>query len=209
MFVAITVGSDNYGDLGKNFVREGLVDRITPFNTQETGKTLDTEKMYDNLMNKFRFGGLENPNIYLDETVMRMCYTHRRIFAQLGLQLMREGKADKALKLMEKVEKVIPAYNVPHGWQGGSLDIARTWMALGKTQKGEEIADAVGQNSCEYIEWFLSQPNPSVGEIQFYFYRLQEVMELLSAADSKLTSKYEKAVERYYAMMARTPYRAD
>ena len=72
MYVAITVGRDNYGDLGKNFVREGLADRITPFDTQKSGKTLDTEKMYDNLMNKFRFGGISNPDIYLDETVMRM-----------------------------------------------------------------------------------------------------------------------------------------
>ena len=143
LYVAITVGESNYGDLGKNFVREGLADRITPFNTEKSGKTLDSEKTYDNLMNKFKFGGLDNPDIYLDETVMRMCYTHRRIFGQLGQQLLREGKKDKALKLMEKAEKAIPAYNVPHGWQGRSLDLARTWLALGKNQKGEEIASSV------------------------------------------------------------------
>ena len=210
MYVAITVGSDNYGDLGKNFVREGLVDRITPFNTQETGCTIDTEKMYDNLMNKFRYGGLENPDIYLDETVLRMCYTHRRIFSQLGRQLIREGKADKALKLMEKAEKVIPAYNVPHGWQGGSIDLARTWLALGKTKKGEEIADAVGQTCCEYIDWYLSlsarQSRLSTGELQFYFYRLQEVLDLLSASNSTLLKKYEDAAQRYYTIMSMGNY---
>ena len=36
--------------------------------------------MYDNLMNKFKFGGIDKPGIYIDENVMRMCYTHRRIF---------------------------------------------------------------------------------------------------------------------------------
>ena len=80
----------DYGSLGNNFVREGLADRITPFNTKESGMTMDTERMYDNLMNKFRFGGLDNPDIYLDETVLRMCYTHRRLFATLAMQLMRE-----------------------------------------------------------------------------------------------------------------------
>ena len=53
MYVAITVGKDNYGDLGDNFVLEGLVNRITPFNTKANGKNIDTEKMYDNMMHKF------------------------------------------------------------------------------------------------------------------------------------------------------------
>ena len=57
MYVACTVGSDNYGSLSNNFVREGLADRITPFDTQKSGLTMDTDRMYNNLMNKFRFGG--------------------------------------------------------------------------------------------------------------------------------------------------------
>ena len=43
-------------------------------------------------MNKFKFGGINNPDIYIDETVMRMCQTHRRMFIQLATQLIKEGK---------------------------------------------------------------------------------------------------------------------
>ena len=208
MYVAITVGHDNYGDLGKNFVREGLADRITPFNTEETGKTLDSEKMYDNLMNKFKFGGLDNPNIYLDETVLRMCYTHRRIFAQLGLQLVREGKADKAQKLMEKVEKEIPAYNVPHGWQSGSLDIARTWITLKQPKKGEDIANQVARTACEYLDWYLGMDSKYVKissyEVRSNFYMLQEAVELLQASGSKSAKGYEDSLARYYQLMSRS-----
>jgi len=206
MYVAITVGRDNYGDLGKNFVREGLADRITPFNTEESGKTMDTEKMYDNLMNKFRFGGLDNPDIYLDETVLRMCYTHRRIFAQLGLQLLREGKKEQALKLMEKAEVSIPASTVPHGWQGGSLDIARTWLVLGKKQKAAEIAAQIAQTSVEYLNWYFALPsrfaNRSSYDIRANYYTLQEAEELLEGADSKQAEKYRKLMETFYQTMA-------
>lgn len=206
LYVAITVGRDNYGSLGKNFVREGLVDRVTPFNTQESGKTLDTEKMYDNLMNRFRFGGLDNPDIYVDETTMRMCNTHRRIFAQLGLQLMREGKKEKALKLMEKAEKAIPASTVPHSWMGGSLDIARVWLSLGKKNKGEDIAQDVAQTASEYLDWYLSLPprfaKSSSYEVRSNFYTLQEALELLQIAGSKQVGKYEKALDGYYERMS-------
>ena len=52
-------------------------------------------------MNKFKFGGINNPDIYIDETVMRMCQTHRRMFIQLATQLIKEGKKDKALKALD------------------------------------------------------------------------------------------------------------
>ena len=208
MFVALTVGSDNYGDLGKNFVQEGLVYRITPFNTEKSGCRIDSEKMYDNLMNKFKFGGIDNPDIYLDETVLRMCYTHRRIFAQLGMQLAREGKKDKALKLLQKVEKEIPAVTVNHTWHSGSPEIARTWLALGQPSKAEDIAEQLGNTACEYLDWYLSLPpryaKMSTSDVRYYFYQLQEVQELLSATNSKKAAEYEKAIEHYYSMMAYT-----
>ena len=78
-----------------HFVQEGLAYRFTPFDTSKTGVTIDSEKMYDNLMNKFKFGGIDKPGIYIDENAMRMCHSHRRIFSQLVQQLMREGKKDR------------------------------------------------------------------------------------------------------------------
>ena len=210
MYVAITVGESNYGDLGKNFVREGLADRITPFDTQKSGKRLDTEKMYDNLMNKFKFGGLDQEGLYLDETVMRMCYTHRRLFSQLGAQLLREGEKEKALRLMEKAEKAIPASTVPHGWQGGSLDIARTWLALEKNKKSEEIAAHVAQTACEYLDWYISLPQRysklSSYDIRANFITLQDAVELLEGANSKLAPEYDKRLRHYYDLVSGALY---
>ena len=112
VYVAITVGQENYMNLGDNFIQEGLANRITPFTTNAPGmKNFDTERVYTNLMTRFKFGGLDKKGIYLDETVMRMCYTHRRLFAQLALNLIQEGKKDKAAKALAYAEKVIPAYN--------------------------------------------------------------------------------------------------
>ena len=96
LYVAITVGSDNHMGLDPFFVQEGLAYRITPFDwrkygyPQEPGKgyVVDSRKMYDNLMTKFKFGGIEDPSVYLDENILRMCGTHRRLFAILAGQLL-------------------------------------------------------------------------------------------------------------------------
>ena len=211
LYVACTVGSDNYGSLGSNFVREGLADRITPFNTKESGMTMDTERMYDNLMNKFRFGGLDNPDIYLDETVLRMCYTHRRLFATLAMQLMREGKDEKAMNVVRYAEETIPAKTVPHNYMGGSMDLARVWLALGQKDKSEEIVVGIAGNACEYLDWYASL-KPRVQQscaqdILYNVYQLNSAVDILEVAESELHKDMDERLQMYYGMFDSYLYR--
>ncbi len=126
IYMAITVGGENHLGMGNHFTQEGLAYRFTPFDTDKLDSKIDSEKMYDNLMNKFKFGGIDKPGIYIDENVMRMCYTHRRIFTQLVGQLIKEGKKDKALAALDYAEKMIPAINVPYDWANGAFK----WQSL-------------------------------------------------------------------------------
>ncbi len=211
MYVACTVGSDNYGSLGNNFVREGLADRITPFNTKESGMTMDTERMYDNLMNKFRFGGLDNPDIYLDETVLRMCYTHRRLFATLAMQLMREGKEEKALEVVRYAKEVIPAETVRHNYMSGSMDLARVWLMHGEKQEAEGIVTDIATNACEYLDWYTTL-NPRVQQscaqdILYNVYQLSNAVEILESAESANLKEMEEKLQAYHVMFSGYLYR--
>ena len=211
MYVACTVGSDNYGSLGNNFVREGLADRITPFNTKESGMTMDTERMYDNLMNKFRFGGLDNPDIYLDETVLRMCYTHRRLFATLAMQLMREGKEEKALEVVRYAKKVIPAETVRHNYMSGSMDLARVWLMHGEKQEAEGIVTDIATNACEYLDWYATL-KPRVQQscaqdILYNVYQLSNAVEILESAESANLKEMEEKLQAYHVIFSGYLYR--
>ena len=211
MYVACTVGSDNYGSLGNNFVREGLADRITPFNTKESGMTMDTERMYDNLMNKFKFGGIDNPDIYLDETVLRMCYTHRRLFATLAMQLMREGKEEKALEVVRYAKEVIPAETVRHNYMSGSMDLARVWLMHGEKQEAEGIVTDIATNACEYLDWYATL-NPRVQQscaqdILYNVYQLSNAVEILESAESANLKEMEEKLQAYHVMFSGYLYR--
>ena len=156
VYVATTVGSDNYLNLGDNFVREGLANRITPFTTNAPGaKNFDTEKTYNNVMNRYKWGGLEQKGLYIDETVMRMCYTHRHLMADLALQLIAEGKTDKALNVLRKSEKVLPSYNVPNTYLSGAADLAKAYALLGKKNDAQRIIDQVWKDSKQYAQWYV------------------------------------------------------
>ena len=157
IYVALTVGEDNYMNLGDNFVQEGLVNRITPFTTNAPGaKNFDSKRTYDRMMNKFRFGGLDTPGIYLDETVMRMCWTHRRAFVNLAMNLVNEGEDKKAANVLAYLDKNIPEYNVPLNYQSGSLDEARVYAHLGQKQKAMDMFKKLFNNSYQYAAWYCS-----------------------------------------------------
>ena len=157
VYVATTVGEGNYLNLGNNFVREGLANRITPFTTSAAGaRKFDTEKTYQSVMHRYKWGGLEKPGLYLDETVMRMCYTHRHLLNDLALQLIAEGQLEKAKNVVQLSEKVLPAYNVPYTYISGATDLARAYALLGMKDKAMKIARAVLLNNKQYACWYLS-----------------------------------------------------
>ena len=202
MYMAITVGSDNHLNLTNNFLQEGLAYRITPFDNAKLGRRLDSEKMYDNLMNKFKFGGIDNPDIYLDETVLRMCDTHRRMFVQLTSQLIKEGKKDKALKALDYCEKVIPSTTVPHDYlMSSSKEMAENYLALGQQQKAEKILNELANNAVEYATWYLSLDDArftsSYENCMRYFYILDDVCKTMAQMKDSKTGEENKSALHY------------
>lgn len=206
IYIAVSVGRENQLNMENHFVQEGLAYRFTPFDTGKTGVTIDSEKMYDNLMNKFKFGGIDKPGIYIDENAMRMCHSHRRIFSQLVQQLMREGKKDKAKAALDYAEKMIPAYNVSYDWQNGAVQMAEAYYQLGQTDKADEMMKALADKAIEYLTWYLSLDNNrfmiSTREFEYHWAVLDAEVKAMKKYNSKLTETYEPKVEELYNMYA-------
>ena len=197
IYVATTVGAENYMNLGDNFVQEGLANRITPFTTNVAGaKNFDTERVYTNMMTRFKYGGLEKKGIYLDETVMRMCYTHRRLFAQLALHLIAEGKLDKAKKALAYAEKVIPSYNVPMNYLSGGLDIAKAYAHLGNKAKATETLKAIFDNSHQYMRWYNSLTGSRFTQAQqdciMHIFIMNMCVDTADTFDKTLANKFNQ-----------------
>ena len=202
IYMAVSVGQENQLNMANHFVQEGLAYRFTPFDTSKTGVRVDSEKMYDNLMNKFKFGGIDKPGIYIDENAMRMCYSHRRIFSQLIEQLLREGKNEKARKALDYVEKMIPAENVPYDWQNGSLTLAEAYYKLADMENGDRLASALGDKAVEYLTWYLSLDERrlliSAREFEYHLSLLAEIVKKLEQHKSTLAPTYRDKLETLY-----------
>lgn len=195
LYMAITVGSESHLGMDNHFIQEGLAYRFTPFDTEKLNSKIDSEKMYDNLMHKFKFGGIDQPGIYIDENLMRMCYTHRRIFSQLIGQLIKENKKEKALKALDYAEKKVPAYNVPYDWANGAYQLAEAYYQLNQKAKADKIMDDLANKSVEYMIWYLSMSHNQLSVSGENFMYNASVLD----AEIRLMEKYKSQLAPHYS----------
>lgn len=224
VYVAISVGSAEYLNLDKYLIQEGLAYRFTPFNWDEITRAnlqekypdldvskvpfevaIDTDKMYDNLMNKFKFGGMNNKGVYIDENAMRMCMTHRRVFVQLADALLDEGKKDKAIEVLAYCEENIPSENVPYDFQSYSHIMAELYYGLGNKEKGDEIAKTLADDSFAYINWSLSLSDKQLPNVLAVlgqqFSMIRSAVAMLVQYDSSYAQEYIDKQKGYAKML--------
>jgi len=222
LYVAMTVGYDQYPGLHEYMAQEGLTYRITPFKTR---RAVNTEKTYDRVMKHFRFGGVKTKGIYLDETVMRMCLTHRFLLTDLAQKLLEEGKEDKARDILNLIERELPAYNVTydfdtgaseygnpeqglarqyHAWvRSSALDMARIYIPLGETKKALDICNEAWKQARQYVNYYydmeLNMFLKNEGSCVKQFAVMLDVLKTLNMANLK--EEYNKKCDELLKLM--------
>ncbi|MEO8150481.1 MAG: DUF2723 domain-containing protein [Bacteroidia bacterium] len=116
IYYAVTIGSDGYIGLENYFQAEGLAYRLVPIkavkNDGQPGR-VGADQMYDNIMNKFVWGNMNDSRVYLDQNNLNMTMNFRFNFARLADALIDEGKRDSSVKVLDKCMEVMPDKTVP------------------------------------------------------------------------------------------------
>ena len=200
VYFAVTVGDDYYLGLNDHFELTGLAYQILPIGAKGAGSGVNTKEMYDNMINKFRYGNIQDPKVYLDENTLRMCKTHRMMFSQLASALYNEGDSVKALKTLDFAAKMIPGNTVRHDYV--STMLAETYYKLGESQKGDAIMEAVAKDCVEYLEWYytltVSQRNSVNNRIGHNLAVLNQILRICDQENQKnILDKYLPVYMKY------------
>ncbi len=154
MYMSVTLGQSNYAGLENYCILEGLAYRLTPFNFGRMG-TIDVDVMYDNMMNRFAYGNVNTPGIYLDETVSRMCMTHRRMLLTLAHQLKQRGDVVRATNVLNLAKEKFPSDIVPYDLED-DVDIAMLWEECGNKAEATRVASDLLTQAVAQIKWLDS-----------------------------------------------------
>ncbi len=142
IYFAVTTGDEAYVGLKKYFQLEGLAYRFVPIKQTELeesqGGRVNTEAMYDNIMNKFLWGGMDKKGVNLDENCVRMVGNLRMQMSILASALVNEGKDKKAKAVLDKCLTVMPDENIPY--DATIFTVCATYYQLHEMEKANALA---------------------------------------------------------------------
>jgi hypothetical protein len=156
VYFAITVSEENYQGLEKYFRLDGLAYRIVPIELKRPdgqSGSVDTKILYDNLINKFKWGGINNPKVYLDENNMRMLSNFRNNFARLSEALIAENKYDSAVKVLDKCLEVMPPKIIPINYY--ALPIIEQFYQAKQPVKGNKLVNELYTNTMDDLKYYF------------------------------------------------------
>ncbi|UCH15258.1 MAG: hypothetical protein JSV22_04635, partial [Bacteroidales bacterium] len=157
IYYAITVSSDNYLNLDSYFQVKGLAYRIVPLKSEDRvyyRGSIDTKTMYNNMINKFKWGGIENPDIYLDENVLRMLSNFRNNFTSLSAVLIAENKYDSAKVVLDKCLEIMPDSIVK--FDVFNISMIDGYYKLGEIERANQITGILSENVYNDLDYYIS-----------------------------------------------------
>ncbi|MDR0430562.1 MAG: DUF2723 domain-containing protein [Tannerellaceae bacterium] len=201
MYYAITVSPDQFVNLDGFFQQTGMAYQIVPLNTKEGDLGINTDRMYDNVMNKFKWGGTNTPGIYIEETTMRQCRSYRMfVFGRLSTSLINEEKYDKALQILDKCMEVLPLENVPIDYS--VLPIAENYYMLGQKEKAEAIYKELIESSMRNLRWFFrlkpSQMRSVISQLEHNLGLINEALRVSGHFNPEFGNKYKEEFNNFY-----------
>ncbi len=201
IYFAVTTGKEAYLGLEDYLQLEGLAYRLTPVKSNreemQSGARISADKMFDNIMTKFKWGGMSNKEIYMDENSLRFSSNMRIQMGGLASILAQQGKKDKAIQLLDKAMKEMPESIIPV--DATMYSIAIGYFQAGELKKAGTIAEKVFtafENDLKFYNKLSGQHKTAyVGELR----RCRELMMGLAQASYQfglqdLAKKFEQRI---------------
>ncbi len=208
VYFSTTVPSSQYKGLEKFFIQEGMAYRIAPVKVKETSPgeygMIDPFVMYDNLMNKFKWGNAGDPSVYLDENNRRMFCNFRRLFGSLGKSLLEVNDTSKALEAATRGLEIVPDAKLPHDYF--SIGVAEVLVRAGEVDKGEKIFNSIVDYAADHLEYVISLSKTRRFDLDMEIaINMQSLLDIFYMSEDLrlegLRAKTEPLINKYYGIL--------
>ncbi|RJE70604.1 DUF2723 domain-containing protein [Reichenbachiella sp. MSK19-1] len=188
-------------NIKKYMMQEGNAFRLLPVeNPAGNEMMVDTDKMYDNLMNNFHWRELDNPEVYYSEDYRNFILNHRATFNTLIDALLLEGDKDRARNAVMKCLEVMPDEAVR--FDHFSVQQVNYLMILEEEELAIDMAEKIGTRADEMLAYMFDKGITNRFDLQKNLISLSELARTFRSADNnELAQKYETLFRNYYGMV--------
>ncbi len=176
IYFAVTCRPEKLLGLNNYLQLEGLAMRVVPI--KGSGSPLvggvigqgsvDEQKMYNNIMTKFKWGGFDKHSLHVDNSLAPSTQSLRLAFIRLIKDLMDQGKKDQAVALCDKYFEAFPHRNFSY-----TYDISyflQVYQRAGALENMKEPLRIWAEETADHLRFYQSlEPNAQVfmrGEIE-------------------------------------------
>ncbi len=204
VYFVMTTGTDAYIGLEKYFHLEGLAYRLLPVKAitgdGQTGE-VNTAVMYENVMNRFKWGNMNDPKVYIDETNARMVMNFRGLFGRLADALVKEGKLDSARRVADRCFEVLPESAVSYDFF--TVPLIDDYYKTGATGRANTLATKVRSNMTSQLAYYFSFPDADLKAMDINIQEAVFTLQRLGVAQTDAKQEKEAAVtdaamKKYY-----------
>ena len=178
-----------------------LVPIKTPVSSVATMGRIDTEYLYNNIMNVYRYGNVKDERVYIDNF---SCYNInstqiRGGFARLAEALVAEGDRERAVEVLDRGVEELPFSQVPHGYQ--SFPYIDAYYVAGAADKGDALARDFARDITQRLYYYFTFPDSKqdfisdavVDEFQYLEHLIYSV--LLPHERFELVNEFDRSLE--------------
>ncbi|GAB4234813.1 MAG: DUF2723 domain-containing protein [Ekhidna sp.] len=190
-------------DLRDYVVQEGMAYRVVPALREDRSSgdyPVNTEVMYDNLMNKFTWTNLDDPSVYYTQDYAGFVLNSRSTFNTLANNLIEEGDFDRAAEVLKRCLEVMPNESVPYDFF--SVQQVSMLLQVGEEELANHIAETTSQWASEWLEFYFQRGSSDTMELQRKLLALNEIARAYRAnGDREKAAAYEELFNSYYSQL--------
>lgn len=188
-------------DLRPFVVQEGNAYRLMPVRNPDPQDLLvNTEVMYDNLMNNFHWRGLQNPDTYNSDDYRNFSLNQRASFFHLAEALYFEGEFEKSKEVMLESLRVMPDEVIPY--DHFVVQYVNLLLRLDEQEVADDIANKTGGRSDEMLTYYTNNGVNNSYEIQRNLLTLSEIARAYKSNKvNEQAEKYEQLFRKHYGSL--------
>lgn len=163
IYFAVTTPDNSKIGLNDYLTMEGLSFKITPKTSKDYYNAIDEEIMWKQLMDEpegfskdyqpgFKFRGLNDSTIFMDENHQRLTLNYRNAYIRLALfELYSEKDNEKVIQVLDKMDEKIPHKLIPVDYRLLN-DVANLYYTAGEKVKYEKYAREIEKEAMNDLE---------------------------------------------------------
>ena len=211
LYFAVTCRQEKLFGLQDYMQLEGLSLRIVPVKSKSDSGLyglvgngrVNAEAVYENVMNKFRWGNFDQERLFVDRSYAPSVQSHQLAIRRTAFEFLKRGDKERASELIDKYFEVFPHMNFAYDYRAYTM--LSVYLQAEEYDKAKPHLEILAEEIRDHMEYYTSLDPETVASSYSEDFRLNEslIETILGDVERFNDEEFKKRLEDMF-----NPYRS-